>query len=108
MLYHHVNSPAERARLLEEMLQLQARIRTQKEKQRLIKTNQSSRYAKMFEPITKTMEKLSKPEVEVPVAEVSNRAMKKEEEEEESEEGHTLFDSVLQTIPVSLLTKNGK
>ena len=116
MSYHCVNSAAERARLLEEMLQLQARIRTQKEKQRLIKTNQSSRYAKIFEPVTKTMEKLSKPAVEVPLGEVPVKdipvvsdlidfkepTIKNEEEDEESEEEEDLFDSVLQTIPVSL------
>ena len=108
MSYHCVKTAAERARLLEEMLQLQARIRTQKEKQRLIKTNQSSRYAKIFEPVTKTMEKLSKPAAEVPLGEVADDlidfkepAMKKEEEEE-SEEEEDLFDSILQTIPVSL------
>ena len=89
MSYHCVKTAAERARLLEEMLQLQARIRTKKEKERLIKTNQSSRYAKIFEPVTKTMEKLSKPAVEVPLGEVADDlidfkepAMKKEEEEE--------------------------
>ena len=111
--YHQVNTAAERARLLKEMLQIQAQIRTKKEKERLIKTNQNNHYSRMFEPVTKTMEKLSsKPAVPVvdDLIDLKEPVMRKkeendteiEEEEEEEEEGKSLFDSVLQTIPTSL------
>ena len=103
--YHRVNTAAERARLLTEMLQIQAHIRSKKEKERLIKTNQHNKYSRMFEPVTKTMEKLSKPAVEVPVVgdliDLKKPTMKKEENYTEIEQ-ESLFDSVLQTIPLSL------
>ena len=106
MSYLQINSAAERARLLKEMLQIQAQIRTKKEKERLIKTNQTTRYAKIFEPVTKSIEKLSKPVVEVPIVDdlidLKQPATKKEENDAEIEEGATLFDSVLQTIPLTL------
>ena len=50
MSYHRVKTAAEHAHLLEEMLKLEGQIRTKKEKERLIKTNQSNKYKKIFEP----------------------------------------------------------
>ena len=54
------------------------------------------------------MEKLSKPAVELPLGEIADDlidfkvpTIKNEAEEEESEGEEDLFDSVLQTIPVS-------
>ena len=106
MSYRQVNTAAERAHLLNEMLQIQAQIRTKKEKERLIQTNQTTRYAKIFEPVTKSIEKLSKPVVEVPIVDdlidLKQPVTKKEENDAEIEEGAALFDSVLQTIPLSL------
>ena len=109
--------------MMEEMLQLQSKIRTKKENQRIFKTGQSEKYTNIFKPITSTLEKL-KPPPPPPVAQVPPppppvKIEREESDEEydtpkeefdtdteesdtEVEEGYRLYDSVLQTIPEAL------
>ena len=57
-MYHRINTIADEERLLEEMLQLQSQIRSQREAERKTKTYNSGKYTKIFEPVTKSIEKL--------------------------------------------------
>ena len=45
-------------RLLEEMLSIQADIRKQNERKRILKSNDDERYSKMFKPVTRSIQKL--------------------------------------------------
>ena len=45
----------ERIRMMEEMIQLQSKIRAKKEKERIIKTSSGEKYASMLEPVTKRL-----------------------------------------------------
>ena len=118
------NRIAEQARLMEEMLQIQSKIRAQKEKERVLKTSRNEKYSTMFKPITSSLEKL-KPTIAAatPVPNITaqkiEKEIKKEDEEmdeesvsdgeteeesssEEEEEDGDLFDRVLRTIPQDL------
>ena len=57
-MYHRINTIADEEKLLEEMLQLQSQIRSQREAERKRKTYNSGKYTKIFEPVTKSIEKL--------------------------------------------------
>ena len=57
-MYHRINTIADEERLLEEMLQLQSQIRSKREAERKAKTYNSGKYTKIFEPVTKSIEKL--------------------------------------------------
>ena len=59
MSYHRINRAAEEGRLLQEMLQLQSQIRTQNEAKRRRNENRTEKYTKMFEPVTKSIAKLT-------------------------------------------------
>ena len=50
-MYHRINTIADEERLLEEMLQLQSQIRSQRESERKAKTYNSGKYTKIFEPV---------------------------------------------------------
>ena len=52
---------AQRAKMYEEILKLQAQIRIKKERERNSKNVQGLQNTRLFEPITKAIEKLSKP-----------------------------------------------
>jgi len=60
-MYRRINNIDEEGKLLEEMLTLQKQIRKRREKKRILKTNNSERYKTMFEPVTKSIEKLAPP-----------------------------------------------
>ena len=96
----------EQIRMMEEMLQLQSKIRAKKEKERILKTGQREKYTNLFKPITNTLEKLkSAPtEKEEPtVAREEETAVAKDEPAEvKVEEDENLFDNVLRLIPTTL------
>ena len=58
---YRVNTIDDEKRLLEEMLHLQSQIRQQREQQRKRKVHNTDKYTKMFEPVTKSIEKLVVP-----------------------------------------------
>lgn len=55
---YRVNTIDDEKRLLEEMLHLQSQIRQQREQQRKRKVQNTDKYTKMFEPVTKSLNKL--------------------------------------------------
>ena len=57
-MYHRIDNIADEQRLMEQMLQLQSEIRDKREADRQRKTSKSERYSKMFEPVTKSLDKL--------------------------------------------------
>lgn len=59
--YRRISNIAEEEGLLQEMLNLQSQIRAQREKDRIAKTSRSEKYTKMFEPVTKSLERLVTP-----------------------------------------------
>ena len=69
MSYHpyRLQSIEDETRLLEKMLDLQGKVRSAREKERHLKSTQSSHYTKMFQPITNSLKQLStiKPVVKV-------------------------------------------
>ena len=69
MSYHpyRLQSIEDETRLLQKMFALQGKVRRAKEKERRLKTTQSSHYTKMFQPITNSLKKLQtiKPVVNV-------------------------------------------
>ena len=60
--YHHISSLADEEILLSKIIDLESKIRKQKESQRLEKNIQTEKYTNIFEPITKSVESLKKPE----------------------------------------------
>ena len=104
---------------MEQMLQLQSEIRDKREADRIARTSKSERYSKMFEPVTKSLDKLvaqPKPKLEpadVPTTddllgpkeeEVPLLGKEEEEEEvlEEMEEPGELYKQALRDIPPQL------
>jgi len=57
-MYRHIARIEDEKSLLEEMLALQSQIREQRERKRIAGTGRAERYSKMFEPVTKSIEKL--------------------------------------------------
>ena len=84
---------AQRAKMYEEILKLQAQIRVKKERERNSKNAQGLQSTRLFEPITKAIEKLSKPH---PTPQNVENLIDLNEEEEVDE-----FKEILKTIPVS-------
>ena len=64
-MYHRVDSLAEQERVLKQVLDLQSQIRTKRERQRKRKSYDSKAYTKIFEPVTKSIEKLT-PQISAP------------------------------------------
>ena len=50
-------------RLLEEMISIQADIRKQNERKRILKSNDDELYSKMFKPVTRSIQKLVAPPI---------------------------------------------
>ena len=67
-MYHRVDSLAEQERVLKQVLDLQSQIRTKRERQRKRKSYDSKAYTKIFEPVTKSIEKLTLPRAPSPPA----------------------------------------
>ena len=65
MSYHpyRLQSIEDERRLLEEMLALQGKVRVAREKDRRLKSSQSSHYTKMFQPITNSLKQLKPSQV---------------------------------------------
>ena len=110
-MYHRINTITDEERLLEEMLQLQSQIRSQRESERKAKTYNSGKYTKIFEPVTKSIEKLL-PSVDLETSEpiIDNLVDLKEdepsanlidfkEEPEVPEEPGDLYKQALSDIP---------
>ena len=103
------NTIATEVKMLEEMLQIQARVRARKEKERLIRTGQNEKYTKIFEPVTKTIEKLAAKNATHPAATVHQPKIKGDDEEPQSVDDDdddggiydaSLYDEVLNSIPL--------
>ena len=60
-MHRRIANIEDEQRLLEEMLTLQSQIREQRERKRIARTGRAERYSKMFEPVTKSIEKLVAP-----------------------------------------------
>ena len=60
MSYHpyRLQSIEDERRLLEQMLSLQDKVRVSRERERRLKSTQSSHYTKMFQPITNSLKNL--------------------------------------------------
>ena len=99
-MYHRINTVADE-KLLEQMLQLQSQIRTQREAERRTKTYNSVRYAKMFEPVTKSIEKLL-PAAESPEPEPKPEPVEPGPVKEELLEPGELYKMALSQIPRKL------
>ena len=71
-MYRRISRIEDEESLLEEMLALQSQIREQRERKRITGTNRAEKYSKIFEPVTKSIEKLTpKPSIP-PVADLIN------------------------------------
>lgn len=89
--YHHISSLADEEHLLSKMIDLETKIREQKESQRLQKNTQNEMYTDIFGPIARRVESLKKPE-NVPIEpNVASDPVKTETVD--------LYNKVLQTIP---------
>ena len=82
-MYHRVDSLAEQERVLKQVLDLQSQIRTKRERQRKRKSYDSKAYTKIFEPVTKSIEKLTLPRApSPPPPQIPDPSIKREPEEE--------------------------
>lgn len=105
-MYRRVNTIEDEKKLLEEMLELQADIREQRERQRKRKSHNSEKYTKMFEPVTKSLSKLvptpvvNLMDVDDPVPDLMDLAPVKEELE--IQEPGELYKQALSEIPRKL------
>lgn len=113
MSYHpyRLQSIEDERRLLEKMLTLQDKVRKAKEKERRLKSSQSSHYTEMFQPVTNSIKNLQQRNVKVTdnqTSMVQSDTLEKPEtfdeklEDEESfkfEPGE-LFKTALESIPV--------
>ena len=67
-MYRRISRIEDEESLLEEMLALQSQIREQRERKRITGTNRAEKYSKIFEPVTKSIEKLT-PKPSIPPVE---------------------------------------
>ena len=85
MSYHpyRLQSIEDERRLLEQMLSLQDKVRVSRERERRLKSTQSSHYTKMFQPITNSLKKLqtAKPVVKVHTSTSTDEPDVKDEDE---------------------------
>lgn len=127
IMFHRIDNIAGEQRLMEQMLQLQSEIRDKREADRIAKTSKSERYSKMFEPVTKSLDKLvaqqpklklepadvpilGPKEEEVPTDDLLGLPKEEEEEEEvleEMEEPGELYKQALRDIPPQLRDDDG-
>ena len=124
IMFHRIDNIAGEQRLMEQMLQLQSEIRDKREADRIAKTSKSERYSKMFEPVTKSLDKLVAqpklielepaeadvpttddllgPKEEVPTDDLLGLPKEEEEVLEEMEEPGELYKQALRDIPPQL------
>ena len=57
--FHPIHTIEDRERMVKKMLSLQTQIRTKRKKERLVDKSRNQKYAKIFEPITRTLKDLS-------------------------------------------------
>ena len=57
--FHPIHTIEDRERMVKTMLSLQTQIRTKRKKERLVDKSRNQKYAKIFEPITRTLKDLS-------------------------------------------------
>lgn len=92
-------------RLLEEMLSIQADIRKQNERKRILKSNDDERYSKMFKPVTRSIQKLVIPptttvkEPTVNDGDTDDIEMKMEEDDEKEIPPGDLYYKALEKVP---------
>ena len=58
-LFHPIHTIKDREQMLKNVLSLQTQIRTKRKKERLVDKSRNRKYAKIFEPITRTLRDLS-------------------------------------------------
>ena len=97
-------------RMMEEMLQLQSRIRARKEKERALKTSKNEKYTAMLEPVTQQLERM-KPHPPTPPPHPSPAVSDVKEEHDlidfeeptthEEVKDHSLFDKALTAVTAS-------
>ena len=104
-MYHRVNNIDEEERLMAEMLKLQSQVRAQRETDRIAHTQRSQRYTKMFEPVTKSIEKLAAPPAVPATGDLLNLEPEPEpepvkiEKDDLFEEPGELYRQALQQVP---------
>lgn len=92
-------------RLLEEMLSIQADIRKQNERKRILKSNDDEIYSKMFKPVTRSIQKLVIPpppvvkEPTVNDGDTDDIEMKVEEDDEKEIPPGDLYYKALEKVP---------
>ena len=92
---------AEQMQMMEQMLQIQARVRVKKEQDRIFKTGQSEKYTRIFEPITKSLINLRQQQPNTPIKPRDLSGGVKTEEDDEVEDAEdSLYDAVLESIPL--------
>ena len=57
--FHPIHTIEDREQMLKNVLSLQTQIRTKRKKERLVDKSRNQKYAKIFEPITRTLKDLS-------------------------------------------------
>ena len=98
MSYHpyRLQSIEDETRLLQKMFALQGKVRRAKEKERRLKTTQSSHYTKMFQPITNSLKKL---QTVKPVLNVDTSTSTDHEDEKYDDSDD---DEILNLIPIMM------
>ena len=86
--FHPIKTIEDRERLLKTVLALQTQIRTKRKKDRIADKTQNTKYAKIFEPITRTLKDLHPGTTTsvTPLAVANNNLDVKDEDHPEKEE----------------------
>ena len=106
MDYRKIKDIEDQEQMLEEILSLQAEIRSQREKKRRLNTSQHEKYTRIFEPVTSTIAKLA-PQPAPQPAQVPPPPKQEIKEEEEDvkffdEPNNDLFRQALYEVPENL------
>ena len=106
MDYRKIKDIEDQEQMLEEILSLQAEIRSQREKKRRLNTSQHEKYTRIFEPVTSTIAKLA-PQPAPQPAQLPPQPKQEIKEEEEDvkffdEPNNDLFRQALYEVPENL------
>ena len=106
MDYRKIKDIEDQEQMLEEILSLQAEIRSQREKKRRLNTSQHEKYTRIFEPVTSTIAKLAPQPAPQPAQAPPQPKQEIKEEEEDvkffDEPNNDLFRQALYEVPENL------
>lgn len=98
MYFHRINTPQDEQELLKEIIDLDTRVRKEKERARLRDISRKATYEKIFDPITRKMEEVAE-RTPAPTGDLISFDEIKTESVSPPEPDQELYDHILSSIP---------